>query len=56
MSGAVQIPEGWEPEVVISTGSTFENVANLSARMLKALRDRYEGTNRGRASITFWAI
>jgi phage terminase large subunit-like protein len=38
-------------DVVLTTGSTFENSANLAPSFLQALRDRYEGTRLGRQEI-----
>jgi predicted phage terminase large subunit-like protein len=38
-------------DVVLTTGSTFENAANLAPSSLKSLRDRYEGTRLGRQEL-----
>ena len=35
----------------VTTGSTFENEANLAQSALKMLRERYEGTNLGRQEL-----
>jgi predicted phage terminase large subunit-like protein len=38
-------------DVVLTTGSTFENSANLAPSSLQALRARYEGTRLGRQEL-----
>jgi predicted phage terminase large subunit-like protein len=38
-------------DVVLTTGSTFENAANLAPSSLKSLRDRYEPTRLGRQEL-----
>lgn len=41
-----------EPEnVILTTGSTFDNAANLPEEMLQELRNRYEGTTMGRQEL-----
>jgi len=40
-----------EPTTVITTGSTFDNSANLAGTYLKAVRDQYEGTRLGRQEL-----
>lgn len=37
--------------VILTTGSTFDNAANLPDEMLKDLRKRYEGTTMGRQEL-----
>lgn len=37
--------------VVVTTGSTFDNSANLADTYLKAVRDQYEGTRLGRQEL-----
>lgn len=39
------------PDVVTTSGSTFENAANLAPSFLKSIRDRYEGTRLGRQEL-----
>lgn len=38
-------------KVILTTGSTFDNSANLPESTLKALRERYEGTTMGRQEL-----
>jgi phage terminase large subunit-like protein len=38
-------------DVVLTTGDTFENEANLAPSFIAALKDRYEGTRLGRQEI-----
>ena len=38
-------------DVIVTTGSTFENVDNLAPSALKTLRERYEGTRLGRQEL-----
>jgi len=40
-----------DPRSVVTTGSTFENAANLAPTFLSAIRDRYEGTRLGRQEL-----
>lgn len=40
-----------EPTTVTTTGSTYENVGNLSAVFLRRVVQRYEGTRRGRQEL-----
>lgn len=40
-----------EPTVVVTTGSTFDNAANLASTYLKAIKDTYEGTRLGRQEL-----
>lgn len=40
-----------EPTTVISTGSTYDNEANLAPSFLKKLREKYEGTRMGQQEI-----
>ena len=39
------------PKVHITTGSTFDNAANLADTYLKAVKDQYEGTRLGRQEL-----
>jgi phage terminase large subunit-like protein len=39
------------PETRITTGSTFDNAANLAPSALKELREKYEGTRLGRQEL-----
>lgn len=39
------------PDVVITTGSTFENEGNLPPHLLAKFREQYDGTNRGRQEL-----
>ncbi|MDN4988836.1 terminase family protein [Bradyrhizobium sp. WYCCWR 13022] len=39
------------PDVVTTSGSTFENADNLAPSFLKSIRDRYEGTRLGRQEL-----
>jgi len=39
------------PKAVISSGSTFDNSANLAGTYLQAVRDAYEGTRLGRQEL-----
>lgn len=39
-------------DVVVTTGSTFDNAANLSEAALRQLRERYEGTRLGRQELS----
>jgi phage terminase large subunit-like protein len=43
--------QGDGPRVVTSTGSTFENAANLAPSALRAFREVYEGTRKGRQEL-----
>lgn len=40
-----------KPRVVTTTGSTFENEANLAATSLRLMRETYEGTRKGRQEL-----
>lgn len=40
-----------EPDTVVTSGSTFENAANLATRQMERLRARYEGTRLGRQEL-----
>ncbi len=40
-----------DPTTQISTGSTYENAANLAPQFLEAIRKRYEGTRLGRQEL-----
>ena len=39
------------PKSVVTTGSTFDNSANLAGTYLQAVRDQYEGTRLGRQEL-----
>lgn len=43
--------EDQTPDVVVTKGHTMANAANLPARMLRQLVNRYQGTNRGRQEL-----
>lgn len=40
-----------DPRVVITSGSTFENEANLASSFIAAIREKYEGTRLGRQEL-----
>lgn len=40
-----------DPKVYMTTGSTFENSANLAGTYLQAVKDQYEGTRLGRQEL-----
>jgi len=40
-----------DPKTVITTGSTFDNAANLADTYLQAVKDQYEGTRLGRQEL-----
>jgi phage terminase large subunit-like protein len=40
-----------DPDTVVTTGSTYDNASNLSAKFIKKIRDKYEGTRLGRQEI-----
>jgi len=40
-----------EPTTYVTTGSTFDNAANLADTYLKAVKDQYEGTRLGRQEL-----
>lgn len=40
-----------DPDVVVTEGTTYENVANLSERFIKSIVRRYEGTRLGRQEL-----
>ena len=40
-----------DPKTTITTGSTFDNAANLADTYLQAVRDQYEGTRLGRQEL-----
>ena len=40
-----------DPDTVITTGSSFENLSNLSERFIKRVIKRYEGTRLGRQEL-----
>lgn len=40
-----------DPATRITRGSTFDNAANLPARFIQTIRDRYEGTRLGRQEL-----
>ena len=39
------------PNIVVTSGSTFDNEANLAKSYLKAVKDRYEGTRLGKQEL-----
>ena len=39
------------PQVVVTGGNTYENTANLAARFIEQIRERYEGTTLGRQEL-----
>ena len=45
------IVAGQEGKVVVTRGSTFDNVSNLSGRFLERVKARYEGTRLGRQEL-----
>ena len=40
-----------DPKTVVTTGSTFDNSANLAGTYLKAVKEQYEGTRLGRQEL-----
>jgi predicted phage terminase large subunit-like protein len=40
-----------DPQSVVTRGSTYDNAANLPARFLATIKDRYEGTRLGRQEL-----
>jgi phage terminase large subunit-like protein len=40
-----------DPRTVVTTGSTFDNAANLATTYLQAVKDQYEGTRLGRQEL-----
>jgi len=40
-----------DPKTVVTTGSTFDNAANLATTYLQAVKDQYEGTRLGRQEL-----
>lgn len=40
-----------DPDIVLRTGSTYENKANLSTKFIERIEKRYEGTTLGRQEI-----
>jgi phage terminase large subunit-like protein len=40
-----------DPDVVVTSGNTYENQANLAPRFLERIRARYEGTTLGRQEL-----
>ena len=40
-----------DPNTVVTTGSTFDNSANLAGTYLKAVKEQYEGTRLGRQEL-----
>jgi phage terminase large subunit-like protein len=40
-----------DPSVVVTTGSTFENAANLAPSFIKQMRDKYRGTRMGQQEL-----
>lgn len=41
----------WRPDVIVTTGSTFDNVGNLPPTLLARFKDQYEGTSKGRQEL-----
>ena len=40
-----------DPKTIVTTGSTFDNSANLAGTYLKAVKEQYEGTRLGRQEL-----
>lgn len=40
-----------DPDVVVTTGHTFDNANNLAPKFLERIRDKYEGTRLGRQEL-----
>lgn len=40
-----------DPQAVVTRGNTYENTANLAARFIEQIRERYEGTTLGRQEL-----
>jgi predicted phage terminase large subunit-like protein len=47
----VKDAKGDDPRVLLTTGSTFDNAANLSPEAMRVLREKYEGTRLGRQEL-----